>query len=119
MKIDNWWKEAYNENVMEVCGRCLRVRITLYNWVQPSEDLVKVFVENKKFKVLTLCHRCLKEIYNLKTVVVIQMCKCGMTYHTQKKTWFPISEKQRKNLNGMIKKGEIEVRLTTCPGCKK
>lgn len=129
--MDGWEgieMEMYNENVLEICGKCLRVRITLKNWVKPSAELLSVFIASKQFQSRTLCRECLEKIFALKAEkeeifkagkLIIKLCKCGSAFHRLEKIWFQLSKMQTENLNGMIKDGKVEVVRDVCPDCKR
>lgn len=126
-EYDGFEFEMYNENVMELCGKCLRVRITLFNWIQPTNDFLHIFMSAKKHKIRTLCHKCLEEILALKCQkeeiykagkLIIKLCKCGKAYHRQEKIWFQLSKMQTENLNSMIKEGKVEILRAICPKCE-
>ena len=119
--------EMYNESVMEVCNRCLKLRITLSHWVKPSTEMLQVFMAAKQHKVRTLCHKCLEEIFALKAQkeeifkagkLIIKLCKCGAAFHRLEKIWFQLSKMQSENLNGMIKDGKVEVLRAICTECE-
>ena len=120
--------EMYNENVMEICEKCLRVRVTLEHWFKPTNELLNIFTVAKQYRVRTLCRDCLKEIFTLQyqkeevvkmAKLIIKVCKCNNAFHRLEKLWFQLSKTQLENLNLMIKDGKVEVERAICPECKK
>ena len=55
--------EIFDEDVMEVCTRCLRLRITLDYWIRPPPELLSVYIDAKPIRELTLCPACLSEVF--------------------------------------------------------
>lgn len=114
--------EMYDEDVMEYCERCLRLRITLRTWVHPSPDMLNVFTQAKPIHLKTLCHRCLREIMALKSKdekVILKLCKCQNAFHNEKKIWFKLNKSQIDYVNLMLKEGRVEVLRIICPICRK
>lgn len=55
-------EEFFDDNeVLEVCDRCLKIRITFFIWERPSSDVLRFFLGIKKNHTLTMCPCCLQE----------------------------------------------------------
>jgi len=57
-------QEFFNDNeVLEICQSCLRLRLFSCTWIRPEENILSFFISIKKEHILTECPDCLHELY--------------------------------------------------------
>jgi len=57
--------EMFDDNeTMEVCSSCLRLRLASALWIRPDEHILSFLIALKKIHELTICWDCLEEIYS-------------------------------------------------------
>jgi len=62
--FDYFCEEFFDDNdVLEICERCLRTRIASLIWARLDQHFLKFFLEIKKEHTLTMCPFCLQEQY--------------------------------------------------------
>jgi len=56
--------EIYDDNiVLEICDNCLMIRVFSETWVKPNEYILSFYLSMKKQSTLTICPRCLCELF--------------------------------------------------------
>lgn len=62
--FDYLYKEFFDDNdTLEVCERCLGVRISSLIWARLNHYMLGFFLKIKKNQILTMCPCCLQEQY--------------------------------------------------------
>ena len=57
--------EMFDDNeTMEVCCVCLRLRVASNLWIRPDEHILSLMISLKKDHILSICWDCLEEIYS-------------------------------------------------------
>jgi len=57
--------EMFDDNeTIEVCGSCLRLRLASDLWVRPNEHILSFLLLFKKQRELTICADCLFDSYS-------------------------------------------------------